>query len=200
MIIIICLGSGLPEPLYVTQFINITQEVMIENKTVYYHKNKCVWDDPTEIYSYWFIAYEVMIPFLFMLIFSSISIKTIFDSRSRLKANNKSQSNQQSSKKTTIKAKDVKFAFTSIALNVTFLLFVFPTNFLDILVYFISFDFDLAYVISETFYHLNFAVVFFINLWFNSIFKNEFMKMVGIKSSNFNSVNGKSKSTSLDEF
>ncbi len=186
--------------MYVSKFINITQIILIENITIYNQKTKCVWDDPNEIYSYWFIAYEVMIPFLFMLIFSSISIKTIFDSRNRLKDNKKTQSNQQASKQTSIKTRDVKFAFTSIALNVTFLLFVFPTNFLDILVYFISFDFDLAYVISELFYHMNFAVVFFINICFNSTFKNEFMNMIGIKSSKLNSVNGKSKSTAMDEF
>jgi hypothetical protein len=185
------LCSGLPEPFYVNFYATITKNTTVYNFTsntsanleTSYHK--CEWYDPTEIYSYWFIAYEVMIPFFFMVIFSTLSIMTIFESRNKLKENSKRQNassqsrsssstNSSATKKSGIKSKDFKFAITSIALNVTFLLFVFPTNFLDILVYFISFDFDLAYVISEMFYHLNFAVVFFINYYFNSIFKNEF--------------------------
>jgi hypothetical protein len=111
-----------------------------------------------------------LIPFVLMVVLTSITLLKLFESRKRLQ-NNLSRH------------KDVKFAIISVTLNVIFLILTGPhyifnllyENYLDT----ISFDLFISIVsIKFLLFYSNFASVFFINLAVNALFKNEFYKLI----------------------
>ena len=119
---------------------------------------------------------STVVPFLFMLVITLITLKHIFDSRKKAMAH-QSNSTTVSANTTNISSKDRFFATTSIFLNI----FFFITN-IPIGVYpFISnFNPSTNYIISNFslfIYYLNFASTFFISYFTNSIFYKAFWEI-----------------------
>ena len=100
----------------------------------------------------------VLIPFTLMLIFTSLTIRIIIKSKIKIKSKNM--------------VKDIRFAFVSIGFNLTFFILTFPTA-LDYVVANNSFD-NFFFYITNVMYHCNFALKFYFDLLFNSIFRHEF--------------------------
>jgi hypothetical protein len=140
--------------------------------------------------SYWMDFFNsTVFPFALMIIFTSITIKIIFDSRVKLAATRRTRNRTSSIIQTNkIKVKDIKFAITCITLNVCFLILNFPVVTYSLLSVYISFNQDLddfIYVITEFFFYVNAGLLFYINILLNSIFKNEFYKMLHSAQRNF---------------
>jgi hypothetical protein len=117
-----------------------------------------------------------VLPFLFMIIFTSISITYVF--RSRMSANaNSSQNVTRNDQRQ--RAKDVKYAITSIALNIVFFVLNIPlVVFYLVGRYVPDFESTVYAFIGEVallLYYTNSASVFYINLTVNSIFQDELL-------------------------
>ena len=206
-----CFGFDLIEVFYYWHYTPFTKVVAFTSGNVTFNQTVrtggCVWIDPTNIFTCLYLIMEAILPFILMIIFSSISIGIISRSRNRLlnanmssmrrntrksivfknhdkekTPNNSSLVSCASDKSTRkskwwLKNKDFKFAITSIVLNISFLVLNSPSNFLYVFVYFIKLDFDFIYVITQMFYHSHFALIFYINFFLNSIFKQECILM-----------------------
>ncbi len=104
-------------------------------------------------------TYLILLPFALMMIFTILTLVSLFKSRRR---------NQSSS---TIKSKDIKFAITSISLNLLFFIFGFPIGLYFIITDKIESNYPIL-VFTELFY-INYANLFYISIIFNSIFRKE---------------------------
>ncbi len=115
-------------------------------------------------------------PFCLMIIFNSLTIRKIFKSRSM----NKSAFNNNSSIQ---KKKDIKFAITSISLNLIYLLLNSPYLIFIVLFKYISIDlldddlYSFLLILCFLLIYLNSISVFFINIVFNSLFKRELLDL-----------------------
>ena len=122
---------------------------------------------------------STLLPFICMLLFTSLTIILLFRSRKKSTLNNSNK---------LIRRKDLRFALTSITLNFVFFLLNLPYGILSLTNMYnqdLSKNKDLYQLISSLFYLLTFsnsATVFFINLAVNSMFRNEFMRLIQKKS------------------
>ena len=113
---------------------------------------------------------STLIPFTFMFFFTSFTIKIVFDSRKSTSSNSNN------------KSKDMKFAISSIAINIIFLLCNLPIFLLDIIsTYSDLFTnlknlFIVLHSISLFMFYINMGSTFIINYFFNSMFKKEAIK------------------------
>ncbi len=144
----------------------------IKNETIINYE--CILDDSNGLIYIIDFFHSTIFPFFFMILFTCLTLFYLFKSRTKIKSN-----------KNSIKSKDLKFALTSISLNLCFLFLNFPiVLFLLLSNYFelISSNLDLFYVIGSTFYYMNYGNVFYINILVNSLFKNELVQMIKSKS------------------
>lgn len=117
-----------------------------------------------------------VVPFSLMILFSCLLIHTIFESRKRV-----IRLNSASGKK--ILKKDIKFAITSILLNISFVALNLPLTFTN-LYYLITnekCDPDLSDALNCIFY-INSCDIFYTLFAFNSVFRQEIFVMLNIKS------------------
>ena len=99
----------------------------------------------------------VLIPFTLMLIFTSLTIRIIIKSKMKIKSKNM--------------VKDIRFAFVSIGFNLTFFILNFPSA-----LFFVMPDNsygDIFFYIGNIMYYCNFALKFYFDLLFNSLFRHE---------------------------
>ena len=108
----------------------------------------------------------VVLPFVLMLIFSALLIHTILKSRLRILR----MSNQQDRNRL---RKDVQFAISSIALNVSFFVFNFPSSYCQM---FLTEDSDMK-KISDYIFYFSLSINFYILLAFNSLVRNETIRI-----------------------
>ena len=117
------------------------------------------------------IIYSVLIPFTLMIMFNTIIIKKIHDSRT--KSHNSSSS---------IKKKDIKFAITSITLNILFFVLLFPFTFFFIIVSIIQMSedetYNILYNILSLIFYSYYGSVFFSTYASNSLFRKEFHDLI----------------------
>ena len=113
------------------------------------------------------LSQEFLIPFFLMLLFTLLTIRTVFNSRA-------------ASSNNTSKSKDMKFAVSSITINILFLLLSSPyfillliKDYSDLFVN-ISDLFELLEAISYFLYYIYSVIFLFINYYSNSMFKKEF--------------------------
>lgn len=158
-----------------------------ENKNETIIKNECILNDSNGLIYILDFFHSTIFPFFFMILFTSLTLYNVFKSRNKIKSNRSS-----------FKSKDLKFAFTSISLNLCFLILNFPivlflllSNYSEL----ISNNLDLFYIIGSTFYYMNFGTVFYINFLVNTLFKNEFFSM--IKSKGFYDGYNRNESASI---
>ena len=151
----------------------------------YFIQTSIYFDNETNITTEWIICQNEsipiewldmfqsnLVPFSLMITFSSLTIRSIFRSRS----NNISVGSST-------KKKDIKFAVTSISLNLIYLFLNFPYLIFTLLFRYISTDLiedDLfSFLLSICFLliYLNITSVFYINIIFNSMFRREFLSI-----------------------
>ena len=129
---------------------------------------ECVDTDELRIVGWMDLFNSTLLPFCFMILFTGVTITRIFKSRVRIFANTNTAR---------IKQKDIKFAITTITLCVSFFLLNLPLcvhNLFASEIVFDDVDANLFNTISIFFFYSNFAVVFYVNLLTNSIFRKEF--------------------------
>ena len=135
---------------------------------------ECV-DLEEETIVFWLDLFNsTLLPFLMMAISTSITVSRIFKSRSKANAENK-HSNAKSYK---LKQRDIKFAVTSVVLNVLFFVFNLPVCVFYLVNNYITLedvDASLVYSITLFCYYLNFSVVFYVNLMSNHFFRHELL-------------------------
>jgi hypothetical protein len=115
-----------------------------------------------------------LLPSFFMFISTSLTLRVIFKSRRR------SQNNQDHQQSRT-KSKDVKFAISSISLNVFFFILNMPLTSFFLIRNFVEIHLELKRLIRsicEILYHTNYANIFFISYIFNSMFRKEFISFI----------------------
>ena len=112
------------------------------------------------------LIYFELIPFILMIIFTSLTIFVIFQSRIRFK-NQIGHTNRLK--------KDIYFALTSIIVNFVFL----ATNLTVTIHDLISYDLNI-FIISLN--YLQCAISFFIHMFTNKIFYKEFLVFIGVKN------------------
>jgi len=160
--------------LYIPYLFGFVQQIKLNetNQTKTYEKT-CLtprlWMDFIDLFQ------STLIPFSFMIIFTSLTIKTVYYSR---KSNPNNSIN---------KSKDIKFAISSILINILFLLFNLPilivetmkrnTNIFENLKDFYS----IIYLSALFFSYFNTTITFFINYFVNSMFKKGFKELFSLK-------------------
>ncbi len=88
--------------------------------------------------------------------------------------------------------RDIRFAFTSLFLDFIFLIFNFPIVLYLLLSNYISIDDetnDFLYISTSFFYYSNFGVIFYVNYFLNSLFREEFDSMCNMLKARLKSRN-----------
>jgi hypothetical protein len=141
--------------------------VEFENKTFI----MCYMTNP--YYNLVYVALTIIVPFILMFIFTLITLSFIYKSR----RNATSTANN--------KIKDLRFAVTSISLNISFFVLIFPEGFfvvLDFILFHMSLiEEDAEYIIYDTFLimsFLHYGSTFYLTLIVNSIFRKELFDLI----------------------
>jgi hypothetical protein len=119
---------------------------------------------------------SALVPYFLMALFSALTILAILKSRTRINL-----SSQPSTGSVT--RRDRKFALTSVALNTMFLLLNLPV--LLLIAYGENIDPDLynmMFYILNIIYFVNYAIGFYVQIVFNSIFRSEFFLILNLQS------------------
>ena len=105
-------------------------------------------------------------PFVAMIVFTSLTIKAIFDSRKR------SQTSTPSSAR-----RDIKFAIVAIGYNVIFIVLTLPMLLFVTITDPRQYEEDVFYLITVKLFQANFCMNFFKNIAINSLFREEFVNL-----------------------
>ena len=137
------------EPKIFNQSLNLTLKLCIEGKQV--------------PHVYWMDFFNsTILPFSIMILSTISLLVFVFKSRKRLNR---------------INSDYIKFAIESIAIDASFLILSLPLVSYSLISIYIKIENELIdeliYVFTCDFYYLNFAILFYVNYSFNSIFKNE---------------------------
>ena len=140
---------------------------------------KCVWVDPNNIFSLFYLAMVSILPFIIMTTSSILMARTVFTSKQRVTAaaSNASQS-QQNKSLNPIKSKDIRFAVTLIVLNVCFLCCNTPINILYILSSYTTVEWDFPNLLLSSLFYTNLTLVFPANFLLSSLFKDELWRLL----------------------
>lgn len=118
-----------------------------------------------------FLVKSSLLPFLVMLSATMVITKTLYTSRNKVLSLDKQR-----------QTKDRKFAITSAVFNVLYVIFQLPITFSYLISTPDELTYYLFYVSAVISLNMNFSMPFFVYLVSNSIFRNEFLKLVGLKS------------------
>lgn len=139
---------------------------------------------------------RVLVPFILMSIFTILIIKTIFESRNRVRT-------QYTHRQNRTFQRDIKFSITSILLNLIY----FVLSLLISVIFFVrrSNDDILVYLLALYLFYMCYACNFYLILASNSLFRNEFLMIFKRKRISFDfmartSVIKMKKSSSLPGF
>jgi hypothetical protein len=114
------------------------------------------------------LVVSIFIPFILMLVFTCLLVRVILQSRLKiLRLNNQRDRNRLK--------KDIKFALTNIFLNILFICLDVP--------FFIIVILKMDYTILHNFHTITFCMNFYVLFIFNSIFRNEILRMLRLKKS-----------------
>lgn len=130
----------------------------------------CTFSDSGNILFVMIFTNRIFLPFLLMFTATILLIQTIFSSRNRIQANYTFRENYRF-------RKDVKFAFTSITINIMFIILNLPF----ILVYFL-FRFDMIMlVLTLNLFLISYAINFYLILVSNYLFRKQFFLLFDSK-------------------
>jgi hypothetical protein len=121
------------------------------------------------------LSVSVFVPFCLMIIFTSITVVSLFNSRRK-----------NLGSKSVNKRRDVKFAITSVCLSLVFFLLNIPLNIFHLVENYVEIDSVVENLLEITvflIYYTNFASLFYITVLVNSIFKKEFLEMFKMRPS-----------------
>ena len=111
------------------------------------------------------------LPFALMLTSSVLTIRALYKTRKRIEAHENRENKSR-------RAKDTKFAISSIVLNLLFILLTTPTEFTYLITIPDRATSVLTSYICILFFNVNFSKSFFVYLVSNSIFRKEFIGFV----------------------
>ena len=118
--------------------------------------------------TYWMDLFNsTLLPFVFMITFSSITIRNLFELKLNLSKN--------------LSIKDKRFAIISISQNVTFLILNMPIVIYYLCSFYVQFDeqiLDFFYITAIIPYYIQCGMIFYINCFVNPIFRNELFLIV----------------------
>ena len=125
----------------------------------------------------------MLICFLFLVcaFSSALIVRTLVKSRQSLNNHQNGTTNEQR------RSKDFKFAITSLSLNFIYISLKFPSFIFTLLVLYGSHSVDLINI-GNLFYYFNYAIAIFTHLVSNSIFRNELLYLLRLKTENSNVV------------
>jgi len=145
---------------------NTSSKQITTNKTIKYECNFSVLTQEN-IYSWMDLINLTILPFSLMIIFSSLLIHTIFQSRLRIQDRD---SRLRTKDRNRLK-KDIKFALTCILFNCIFIVLNLP-----ICVANLFFEFFYSYYdVFLSIYYFSYCINFYILFLFNSIFRKQFL-------------------------
>ena len=174
-------------PMIVSKEYNLKNET---NSTIIF---TCESNDANSIVHWMDLFNSALIPFALMVFLTTFTLIKLNKIRSKTNLNlNKSiyktnnqnniNSNTNSNNNLNLRSKDLKFAFTSIILNLSFLILNLPIALYLLLSPYLDLvgtqTDDMLYVVTSFFYYMNFGINFYINLIVNSLFKNELFIMI----------------------
>jgi hypothetical protein len=125
-------------------------------------------DESTQVADQMNFANYCLLPFIFMIVFSILLIRTIFKSRQRVTLNNSSRQQKRL-------RQDIKFTISLLSMNLLFIILNIPYELYVIFPYIFlaDYSFDLvAYIYFSTF-----AINFYLFLFTNSLFRSEFISL-----------------------
>lgn len=133
-----------------------------------------------DIISYMDLVNRAVLPFTLMSFCSGMLIKQIINSRQRIQMNNFSLGERRRSQK------DIKLGCTLICINVIYILFNLPYS---VAVFLDDYNTNNIYIFSYYLFYSSFAINFYIILMSNSLFRKQFLIIIG--------ANGVSSSSSI---
>lgn len=126
-------------------------------------------DDQFEYIAYMFLINSNVVPFVLMIVITIVTSMCLFRSARKLLKNTTANESYQRRHK-----RDIKFAFSSVALSLVFVVFQVPVVF----GFMFKFTLELLFDILLWLFFLNFASRFLGHFVFNSIFRETFFKMI----------------------
>jgi hypothetical protein len=178
------------------------RNMTVDNYTASY---KCYYNDPAGTIHWMDFFNSTVFPFVCMLLFTSMTIIALFKSRRRhakrraslydnintvatAASNNETVTINKANIDHAKRKRDIKFALTSIALNLCFLVFNLPIVIFNLIMsYYIiaKDDYIFYFSIVDLLYYTNFGSLCYISFLVNSIFKEELRKMIAELFSSF---------------
>jgi hypothetical protein len=121
---------------------------------------------------------STIIPFLLMIVSTALTIKSVFDSSRKNQSTNQVQTERQT------RRRDIKFAITSIAFNIIFLILNLPFALSAVIPNTTMSDIESYFLVILLLFltYLNHATDFFINISVNKIFREELKILFCIKT------------------
>ena len=139
---------------------------------------------------YWMdLLNSTIVPFIFMVALTVLMVRCIYQSRRRVVNGNNNISSNNSLASTNasqkVHSKDRKFTITSIALNIVFIAVSLPVAINNLISTYVHEDPQVEQITTHLFrllYFAYFASDFYTQLAVNVLFRNQFLKMFGLKS------------------
>jgi hypothetical protein len=168
--ILIIVNFALYIPIIIeTKYQTIFMVNNVTNQTDVIHK--CNLDDKSIVGLLWFDLFNsAFIPFSLMFVFSLISVIRLF--QSRLSASNR------------LSPRDIRFAYVTLSFNFIFLVLNLPIVSVNIIATYININPDILniiYIIVIMLFDSFCGIFFYLNFITNSLFKNEFFKLINYK-------------------
>ena len=151
-------------------------------------------DSFTLILPLFYLVESSLVPFTVMVVTTSRIVQLLVQSRRRtseLGSNHSAESNRsettttakndQKNSSAIRRARNLKYGFNSVILNILFIILTFPV----VVLYIFPQDYFLLYNLIDSicmvFFYLNFALHFWVHFTVNSIFRNQFLILLRIK-------------------
>ena len=150
-------------------------------------------DSFTLILPLFYLVESSLVPFTVMIVTTSRIVQLLVQSRHRTSELGSNQSAESNRSETTTaknelktpssirRARNLKYGFNSVILNILFIILTFPVVVLYIFPQYDFFLYNLIDSICMVFFYLNFALHFWVHFAVNSIFRNQFLILLRIK-------------------
>lgn len=150
-------------------------------------------DSFTLILPLFYLVESSLVPFTVMIVTTSRIVQLLVQSRHRTSELGSNQSAETYRSETTTaknelktpssirRARNLKYGFNSVILNILFIILTFPVVVLYIFPQYDFFLYNLIDSICMVFFYLNFALHFWVHFAVNSIFRNQFLILLRIK-------------------
>jgi hypothetical protein len=135
-----------------------------------------------DILQFFYIFESIIFPFMVMIICTFLIVRTLVKSRQALGAHTGGTTTNGADQQR--RAKDFKFAVTSVAFNVLFVTFKVPLLCYYVLAFYRFQISPIFQFIGLNAFYLNYAIGIFVHLASNSLFRNEFLVLFRLRQPN----------------